>query len=157
MNFEQPEPVDVVIAILLRADGRFLLNTRPEGKPHAGSWELPGGKLAPGESVAAGIRRELREELGIDIGAAEHARRLLPVVEYSYPRVLIRLHPCIFGHWHGEPRPMEGQRFFWQSIWDDETHVAPVLPATVPVIETLRGIRETIHESRPDIVFPIDD
>ena len=137
-------PVAVAVGILLRPDGRFLLNTRPEGKPHAGSWEFPGGKMEPGEGVAEALRRELREELAVEIGTTDDDCRQIQVVEHSYPHALVRLHVCVVSRWHGEPRAVEGQQFSWQSIWDDTTSVSPVLPGTVPVIATLRSIRETL-------------
>ena len=64
-------PVDVAVGILVRPDGRLLLASRPEGKPYSGYWEFPGGKLEPGETVAHALKRELHEELGIDISRPE--------------------------------------------------------------------------------------
>ena len=144
MNAHHPSPLAVAVGILLRPDGRFLLNTRPAGKPCAGSWEFPGGKMEPGEAVADTVRRELREELAVEIGTMDDDCRQIQVVEHTYPHALVRLHVCVVSRWHGEPRAVEGQQFSWQSIWDDTTSVSPVLPATVPVIETLRSIRETL-------------
>ena len=63
-------PVDVAVGVLIDADGRFLLTSRPEGKVYAGYWEFPGGKLEAGEAVEAALARELHEELGITIGGA---------------------------------------------------------------------------------------
>ena len=63
-------PVDVAVGVLIDADGRFLLTSRPTGKVYAGYWEFPGGKLEAGETVEQALRRELHEELGITIGAA---------------------------------------------------------------------------------------
>jgi 8-oxo-dGTP diphosphatase len=137
-------PVAVAVGILLRPDGRFLMNTRPAGKPCAGSWEFPGGKIEPGETVVDTLRRELREELAIEIGDADNDCRQLQVVEHTYPHADVRLHVCVVSRWHGEPLAIEGQALSWQSIWDDTTHVSPVLPATVPVIQSLRSIRETL-------------
>ena len=62
---------EVAVGVLVRADGAFLLTSRPVGKVYAGYWEFPGGKLEAGESVEQALRRELQEELGITIGAAE--------------------------------------------------------------------------------------
>ena len=138
-----PTPVSVAVGILLRPDGRFLMNTRPAGKPCAGAWELPGGKMEPGEAVADTLRREFREELGVEIDAADDCHPIR-IVEHVYPHAHVRLHACVVSRWHGEPRPMEGQQVSWESIWDDQTGVTPVLPATLPVIDTLRSIRETL-------------
>ena len=139
-------PIAVAVGILLRPDGRFLLNTRPAGKPCAGSWEFPGGKIEPGETVVDTLRRELREELAIEIGEADDDCRQLQVVEHSYPHADVRLHVCLVSRWRGEPLAIDGQAFSWQSIWDDTTNVSPVLPATVPMIQSLRSIRETLCE-----------
>jgi 8-oxo-dGTP diphosphatase len=137
-------PIAVAVGILLRPDGRFLLNTRPAGKPCAGSWEFPGGKMEPSETVVDTLRRELREELAIEIGDADEDCRQLQVVEHTYPHADVRLHVCVVSRWRGEPIAIEGQEFSWQSIWGDTTSVSPVLPGTVPVIEALRSIRETL-------------
>ena len=57
----------VAAVALLDPDNRVLLARRPSGKPLAGLWEFPGGKVAPGESPEAALCRELHEELGIDV------------------------------------------------------------------------------------------
>ena len=144
MQLQSHSPVAVAVGILLRPDGRFLMNSRPAGKPCAGSWEFPGGKMEPGEGVADTLRRELREELAVEIGTMDDDCRQIQVVEHAYPHALVQLHACVVRRWHGEPRAVEGQQLSWQSIWDDTTSVSPVLPGTVPVIATLRSIRETL-------------
>ena len=58
--------VDVAVGVLIRANGDFLLTSRPEGKVYAGYWEFPGGKLEAGETVEEALARELQEELGIE-------------------------------------------------------------------------------------------
>ena len=121
-------PVDVAVGVLVDADGRFLLTSRPSGKVYAGYWEFPGGKVEPGESVEAALRRELREELGIEIGPAEPWN--VEVVDYPHARV--RLHFCKVRSWHGIFEMREGQRMAWQTLPVD---VAPVLPGTVPVLQ----------------------
>ena len=68
-------PVDVAVGVLIDADGRFLLTSRPDGKVYAGYWEFPGGKLEAGESVEAALARELHEELGIAVGAVQKCSR----------------------------------------------------------------------------------
>jgi 8-oxo-dGTP diphosphatase len=123
-------PVDVAVGVLIRPDGALLLASRPEGKPYAGYWEFPGGKLEPGETVAHALRRELHEELGIDIGP------VYPwlVRVHDYPHALVRLHFCRVFQWGGELRARERQRFGFHPL---DGLPAPLLPATIPV---LRGL-----------------
>ena len=61
--------IAVVAAVLQRPDGRFLLAQRPPGKAYAGYWEFPGGKVEPDETPALALKRELQEELGINISS----------------------------------------------------------------------------------------
>ena len=53
--------VEVAVGVLIREDGRMLLSSRPEGKPYAGYWEFPGGKLEKGETVHQALARELKK------------------------------------------------------------------------------------------------
>jgi 8-oxo-dGTP diphosphatase len=62
--------VDVVASVIQQADGHFLLACRPSGKPYAGYWEFPGGKVEQGESLQQALARELHEELGITVTRA---------------------------------------------------------------------------------------
>ena len=129
---------DVAVGVLVRADGAFLLCTRPQGKVYAGYWEFPGGKLEAGESVEQALRRELQEELGITIGAAVAWRESL----VDYPHALVRLHFCKVFAWEGELQMREAQQAQWQQ-WP--VTVAPVLAGTVPVLEWLRAERSTAN------------
>ena len=119
--------VDVAVGVLIDADGRFLLTSRPEGKVYAGWWEFPGGKLEAGESVEAALTRELHEELGIEIGASTAWR----VEEIDYPHARVRLHFRKVLAWRGDFEMREGQRMAWQTL---PVEVRPVLPGTVPVL-----------------------
>ncbi|NQW48806.1 MAG: NUDIX domain-containing protein [Planctomycetes bacterium] len=138
--------VDVAVGVLLMADGRFLLTTRPVGKPLAGAWEFPGGKMEAGETVPHSLERELREELGIEFTATHDSFRHLMIVEHDYPHASVRLHVCIVTRWRGEPRAMEGQEFSWQTAHDNETAVSPMLPAVLPIIEALRKNRSSLRD-----------
>lgn len=127
------QPVDVAVGVLIERDahgqeGRFLLTSRPAGKPYAGYWEFPGGKLEPGESVQAALARELHEELGIQV--AESCPWKVELVDYPHARV--RLHFCKVFHWAGEFEMREGQQMAWQTL---PVQVAPVLPGTLPVLQ----------------------
>ena len=85
---ERQQILDVAVAVLQREDGRVLLAQRPAGKPWAGYWEFPGGKIEHGEAVERALARELHEELGIDPDL------VYPWVtqEYAYPEKRMRLH-----------------------------------------------------------------
>ena len=124
---EARRPVDVAVGVLIRPDGCFLLTSRPEGKVYAGYWEFPGGKLEPGESVEAALRRELHEELGITIGASEAWKEEL----VDYPHALVRLHFRKVFAWQGEFQMREGQAMAWETL---PVRCTPVLPGTVPVL-----------------------
>ena len=119
--------VEVAVGVLIQADGRFLLTSRPPGKVYAGYWEFPGGKLEPGESVEQALRRELREEIGISIGAVHPWKAEM----VDYPHALVRLHFCKVFEWTGELQMHEAQAFAWQSL---PLTVQPVLPGTIPVL-----------------------
>ena len=124
------EIVDVAVGILIGPDDRFLLTSRPKGKPYSGYWEFPGGKLEAGETVEQALRRELQEELGIYVDQVEPWRQEL----VDYPHALVRLHFCKVWHWTGELQMREAQSFAWQRL---PVSVSPVLPGTVPVLQWL--------------------
>ena len=124
--------VDVAVGVLIGADGRFLLASRPEGKVYAGYWEFPGGKLEAGESVEAALARELHEELGITVDPAQVQRWREQLVDY--PHALVRLHFCKLVTWQGELQTREGQALTWASL---PVAVSPVLPGAVPVLRWL--------------------
>ena len=119
---------EVAVGILFRKDGAMLLTSRPEGKPYAGYWEFPGGKLEAGESVEQALRRELIEELGVTIGQAD----VWKVTEHDYPHALVRLHWCKVFDWSGSFEMREGQAMAWQRLPLD---VQPVLPGAFPVLQ----------------------
>ncbi len=132
-------PVEVAVGVLIDAEGRFLMTSRPTGKVYADHWEFPGGKLEGGETVAQALRRELNEELGIDIGEAHPWQ----VEIVDYPHALVRLHFCKVYEWAGEFEMREGQAMAWQQL---PVLVRPVLPGTIPV---LRWFAEERHHVGP--------
>jgi 8-oxo-dGTP diphosphatase len=124
-------PVEVVAAVIVQPDGRFLLAQRPPGRVYAGYWEFPGGKVERDESAEEALHRELQEELGIRV---VRAWRWI-TREYVYPHAHVRLHFFRVLSWAGELRSREGQAFAWQRV--SAIDVAPVLPANGPI---LRGL-----------------
>jgi 8-oxo-dGTP diphosphatase len=131
---ESRRPVDVAVGVLIDAEGRFLLTSRPPGKVYAGYWEFPGGKLEAGETVEAALARELHEELGITIVAAEPWKIEL----MDYPHARVRLHFCKVRRWSGAFEMREAQCMAWQTL---PVEVRPVLPGTVPVLRWLAAER----------------
>ncbi|WP_293937888.1 Nudix family hydrolase [Iodobacter sp.] len=121
----------VAAGILLRADGSFLLGSRPIGKPYAGYWEFPGGKLESGESEITALKRELVEEMGIEVTAATP----WIVQTFDYPHASVRLSFFRVTAWQGEITAHEGQEFAWQQ--PGKLNVSPILPANGPI---LRGL-----------------
>lgn len=112
----------VAVAVLRRADGAVLLAERPPGRPSAGFWEFPGGKVEAGEEVAHALDRELLEELGVT------ARDALPWVRFEHgpPGRRVRLHFYRVDAWDGEPHGREGQRLAW--VRPEAPDVSPLLP-----------------------------
>ena len=134
---------EVAVGILFREDGAMLLSTRPPGKPYAGYWEFPGGKLEQGETVVQALRRELVEELGVTIGDAT----VWKVTEHDYPHALVRLHWCKVFVWSGDFEMREGQTMAWQQLPLD---VQPVLPGAYPVLQWIA--EERGFEGAPHVV-----
>jgi len=129
--------VDVAVGVLIDGEGRFLMTSRPTGKVYADHWEFPGGKLESGETVAQALRRELNEELGIDIGQAHPWQ----VEMVDYPHALVRLHFCKVYEWAGEFEMREGQAMAWEQL---PVQVRPVLPGTIPVLRWFAEERQHV-------------
>lgn len=123
--------VRVAAAVLQRSDGKVLLAQRMPGKPYAGYWEFPGGKLEPAESPHDALVRELEEELDITVTRA--ARWLTQ--RYEYPHAHVELDFFRVFEWRGEPRGCDGQQIAWQHPASIE--VAPLLPANATVLKAL--------------------
>jgi len=139
MNDAAP-PIDVAVGILMKPNGDVLLGSRPEGKPYAGYWEFPGGKVEAGEAVLDALKREFAEEVGVHILSAEPWCG----VEHVYPHAHVRLHFFISREWQGEPRALEGQQLAWQG----QLQLAPILPATIPLLQWLDQLRFTENSAQ---------
>jgi 8-oxo-dGTP diphosphatase len=148
----------VVAAVLVDEAGRLLLARRPEGKAHAGLWEFPGGKREPGEAALTALRRELHEELGIALEAAEPLIRV-PVAaagpasrpeSASRPEpgleppsgpgpIALRLEVWRATAWQGRPQAREHSALAWVDPAElaDATRW-PMPPADRPVLPALR-------------------
>jgi 8-oxo-dGTP diphosphatase len=109
----------------------YLLAQRPPGKVYAGYWEFPGGKVEPGETHLDALKREIREELGIEV------LRALPwlVRRHVYEHASVELHFFRVIEWRGTPRNLEGQQFVFQRPGQES--VGPMLPANGPLLRAM--------------------
>jgi len=102
-------PTVEVAAAVIRERGRYLIARRAGGSHLAGLWEFPGGKRRPGESLEECLRRELREELGVEIEVGEK----LDTVTWPYPERTVVLHFFLCALAAGAITPREGQAVCW--------------------------------------------
>ena len=101
----------VAACALVDRDGRVLLARRPQGKPMAGLWEFPGGKLADGETPEQALIRELREELGIETDASCLAPIAFASCALEGIHLLMPLYVC--RKWKGTPCPIDADELQW--------------------------------------------
>ena len=123
--------IQVVAGALIDQQGRVLIAQRPPGKHLAGGWEFPGGKLDAGETPIDGLRRELREELGIEIVRTEW----LAGCEHDYPDRRVQLDLWLVPEFAGEPQSLDGQALRWIEL--SELESADMLPADKPLVAAL--------------------
>ncbi|WP_419896227.1 bifunctional GNAT family N-acetyltransferase/(deoxy)nucleoside triphosphate pyrophosphohydrolase [Roseomonas sp. USHLN139] len=124
----------VAACALVDPDGRVLLARRPEGKPMAGLWEFPGGKLEAGETPEDALIRELREELGIDVSAACLAPFTFASHDAGRFHLLMPLYLC--RRWEGTVTAREGQALAWVRPNKLSDYAMP--PADKPLVALLR-------------------
>jgi len=111
--------------------GQYLLAQRPPGKVYAGYWEFPGGKVEPGETHLDAVKREIHEELGIEV---LHALPWL-TRRHVYEHASVELHFFRIVEWRGTPRNLEGQQFVFQHAGHET--VGPMLPANGPLLRAM--------------------
>ena len=125
--------VHVLVGLIADEQGRWLVNQRRAGTHMAGAWEFPGGKSHAGESPFAALRRELEEELGIDVHDAEPWLELA----HDYPDKRVRLDVWRVRGYSGEVTAREGQLLRWVAL--DEFGSLPLLEADWPIVERLKA------------------
>ncbi len=126
----------VAACALIDADGRVLLARRPEGRPMAGLWEFPGGKLEPDETPEQALVRELREELGVDVSEACLAP--FAFVSHAYERFHLLMPLYVCRRWKGTPVPREGQALAWVDAASLDGYSMP--DADKPLVPLLRDL-----------------
>lgn len=125
----------VVAAALYDAEGRILLAQRPTGKPMAGLWEFPGGKIESGETPERALVRELHEELSIMVD--ETSLKPITFASHAYPDFHLLMPLYATESWEGELAPREGQALAW--VRSSDLHLYPAPAADIPLFDVLSG------------------
>ena len=132
----EPEmPLLLVAAVaLIDADNRVLIAQRPAGKPMAGLWEFPGGKVEPGERPEAALIRDLREDLGIEVSESCLAPFVFASHAYDNFHLLMPLYLC--RRWSGVVVAHEHAALAW--VKPAKLSDYPMPPADAPLVAWLR-------------------
>jgi len=137
MNEGSKRPIVIVAACaLLDPEGAVLIAKRPEGRPLAGLWEFPGGKIEAGEEPEEALIREIHEELGIDIAKSD----LTPLIfaSHAYPDFHLLMPVYLCRRWQGSVAAREGQELLW--VKPDALHRYDMPPADEPLKIAMRDL-----------------
>ena len=129
----------VVAAALINNNDEILMSCRPIGKPMAGMWEFPGGKIEPYESPETALSRELFEEIGISVDP----KNMHPVqfASHSYADFHLLMPLFLIRKWTGEPFPKENQKLKWESV--HTIKVCDMPPPDGPLLESVKNFLRT--------------
>jgi 8-oxo-dGTP diphosphatase len=127
-----PDYVHIAVGILRNGRGEVLVCQRPAHKLYPGEWEFPGGKVERGETVAAALRRELREELGIEVRASQPLIRL----RHVYPELSVDLDTWAVAAYDGTPQSTEHPAIAW--VAPEALPRWPLLAADRPIVNAVR-------------------
>ncbi len=126
------KPINVVVAIIYNNEhDSVLLSKRRPGSHQAGLWEFPGGKVKDGESDVSALKREILEEIGLQI---KHAHVLMQVV-YEYSDITVRIQAWIVSQWTGSPLGKEGQMVEWFPL--NKVSQLPLPAANIKITKAL--------------------
>lgn len=125
--------IHAVVAVIVDTNtDKVLVSKRREGQSYAGFWEFPGGKIEESEEILESLRRELKEELNIDLISSEY----LSTVDYSYPEFDVKLEVYKITSYSGIIIGNEGQEIAWQHV-SELINLKPLLPGSVDLIELI--------------------
>lgn len=127
--------VRAVVGVLVNAQGQILITERPAGKPYAGYWEFPGGKIEAEESSFDALKRELHEELGVEVLTAQSWLQCT----HSYPDKDVWLDIWKVTQFDGQPHGKEGQTISW--ILPEEITQYKILEGNYQLVDQLLGVR----------------
>jgi|SRR5262245_11890131 len=128
--------IHVAVGIIIDQEKKILVALRPAHKHQGGLWEFPGGKVEAGEEPLQALKRELREEVGIEISQAKP----LMQCSYDYKEHAVWLDVWEVLEFTGEAHGREGQPIAWVS--KEELRDLPMLSANHPIVEKLRNTRQ---------------
>jgi 8-oxo-dGTP diphosphatase len=143
MNALKPNITHAAVGVIQCQDGWVLLAERPLGKPWAGYWEFPGGKIEEGETPEHALKRELQEELGIAVTSFypwltrtfNYAAKYDANGQLESSAKTVKLHFFTITKWDGKPSGLENQILVWQR--PEKVEVSPILPANAPIFAAL--------------------
>lgn len=125
--------IEVAAALIRDETGRYLIARRPDSTHLGGLWEFPGGKREPGETLEACLRRELAEELGVEVAVGERVETLT----WEYPETTVRLHFYRCRLVSGRVEPRQAQAVAWVEPWRLAEYEFP--PADRTLLARLAG------------------
>ncbi len=123
--------VHVAVGVIKNTQGLFCVAKRPQDKHMGGYWEFPGGKVEVDESVQEALKRELHEELSIEV---EHSEKLLDL-SFHYPQKEVFLDVHLVNVFSGEATGNEGQEVRWVSLGEMSELTFP--EANEPILRAL--------------------
>ena len=130
--------IKVAVGVILNDQkNQVFLTKRKSTQDLAGLWEFPGGKLEASEAPHNALKRELKEEVGIDVTKCE----ALLVKTHHYQHKSVELHCFVITQYQGEIAPQGGQEGKWVNIDKLDTEIMP--EANQEIIETLKQFMST--------------
>jgi 8-oxo-dGTP diphosphatase len=130
----------IVSAGLISRDGKYLINKRPEGCHLAGYWEFPGGKQEKGETLEECLKREIKEELGLEIDIEQE----ILSVHHEYETKEVTLHFFVCTPFKENPQAREGQEISW--VHPDELNKYKFPPPDLDVIKFITSQTATLEK-----------
>lgn len=127
------------VAVITDAAGNILIDRRKQEGLLGGLWEFPGGKIEPEEAVEDCVRREIKEELGIEIEVGDR----LITIEHAYTHFKVTLNVFNCKHLSGDPQPLECDEVKWVTLAEIDQYPFP--KANGQIIEALKQQAQTVR------------
>lgn len=136
----------VAIAVIIDGSGRILITRRPLHTSHGGQWEFPGGKLEDDETPPEALKREVMEEVGLEVVEAD----FLTIIEHSYGLKYVELFVYCVTEFHGTPSCCESQiDLRWIEL--SATHQFEFPEANKIIIDLLKRSRQRHLENETEL------